>query len=87
MQNSVRMQRAYNQTIPLGVEDAIAHVDGCRGQLVAGACGGLYVCNSCERTIGRCHSQPDMPAVCVLCRARYLCAWGRVDSRKTSRRT
>lgn len=63
------------QTMPMGMEDALAHVDGCHGHHTAGACGGLYACNGCGRNVGRCHSQPQMPAVCVLCRTRYLKEW------------
>lgn len=71
----VQPRRVYHQTMPMGIEDAISHVDGCRARYIAGACGGLYVCNSCERSIGRCHSHPDMPAVCVICRIRYVMLW------------
>lgn len=61
--------------MPMGIEDAIAHVDGCPGRYSAGACGGLYDCSSCERRVGRCHSHPDMPKVCLLCRTRFVRAW------------
>jgi hypothetical protein len=75
MPSARQFPRIYQTTLLMSMEDAIAHVDGCEGRHLAGACGGLYVCNSCGRTIGRCHSNPDMPAVCVLCRARYLKVW------------
>jgi hypothetical protein len=83
MRSAVQTPRMYRSTLLMSIEDAIAHVDGCGARHVAGACGGLYVCNSCGRTIGRCHSEPDMPAVCVLCRARYLRAWSLNDAKIT----
>lgn len=65
-----RRSTIFTMTIPMGLEDEFTHIDDCPR-----ACGTLYKCTACDRWVGRCHSHRDMPAVCILCRARFIRAW------------
>lgn len=67
--------RFVQQTLMLPVGQYIFHVENCQANVTAGACGGTYACNACNRTVGQCNSRSDMPAVCLDCRHRFHTAW------------
>lgn len=62
--------RFVEQTLVFRLGESVRHVHGCRGVIAAGSCGGVYVCNACDGTVGNCNSHAESPAVCLECRER-----------------
>ncbi len=68
---SSKTHRFVSRTLVLPSGEYVDHVWGCRGERVAGACGGTYRCNACDQACGLCVSHVSMPALCIVCRKRF----------------
>lgn len=80
MSNTLRARRFVQQTLILPLGSHAVHVQGCRGAITAGSCGGVYTCNACGDSVGNCNADPEAPAVCSHCLQRYLAAPNRGET-------
>jgi len=74
MHGTVRTRRFVQQTLIMPLGSHVIHVEGCRGAITAGSCGGVYTCNACGDSVGNCNARPDAPALCSHCFERYSAA-------------
>lgn len=74
MESTMRAHRFVQQTLIMPLGSHVFHVEGCRGAITAGSCGGVYNCNACGDAVGHCNAHPETPAVCSHCHERYIAA-------------
>jgi hypothetical protein len=74
MSSAARGHRFVQQTLIMPLGSHVFHLEGCRGAITAGSCGGVYNCNACGDAVGHCNAQPETPSICSHCHARYEAA-------------